>query len=276
MSSDIKNSAFSCIGSLLVNIGLILVFGVVLMIFASQLTQATEREFARKQVAGEVPVGLSLTTIEPPAEEDGAPQNDAPEADFEAVLPDSGEEEQAGPAELVSIAAALTAVEAQKRQPNRLVIPILELDAPVKAAELLTWQEGTQLYTQWAVPDEFAVGWHGDSAPLGEVGNTVLNGHHNVHGAVFRDLINLPVGEEIIIYNGDQTFTYRVTNTELFRNQGLPLRERLANGRWFHSTEDERLTLTTCWPYTSNTHRLVVVAHPVDGEGFAQAGGGGH
>ena len=173
------------------------------------------------------------------------------------------------------MAAAPAAVEAQKRQPTRLVIPMLELDAPVKAAELLTWQEGTKLYTQWTVPDEFAVGWHGDSAPLGEVGNTVLNGHHNVHGEVFRDLINLPVGEEIIIYDGDQPFTYRVTNMELLRNQGVPLRERLANGRWFHSTEDERLTLSTCWPYTSNTHRLVVVAHLVDGEGLAQAGGGG-
>jgi sortase A len=272
MGSNIKNRAFSCVGSLLVNLGLVLVFGVVLVIFASQMTQEAEREFARKQAAGAVPVGPALNSIELPAEGDGAPQNDAPQADVEAVLPDT-EEEPAGPAELVSMAAAPAAVEAQKRQPTRLVIPMLELDAPVKAAELLTWQEGDKLYTQWTVPEEFAAGWHGDSAPLGEVGNTVLNGHHNVHGEVFRDLINLPAGEEIIIYDGDQPFTYQVTNMELLRNQGVPLRERLANGRWFHSTEDERLTLTTCWPYTSNTHRLVVVAHPVDGKGLAQAGG---
>lgn len=276
MASDVKNSAFSCIGSLLVNIGLVLVFGVVLMIFASQMTQATEREFARKQAAGEVPVGPTLNKIVPPAEEDDAPQNDTLQADVEAVLPDPGvEEEPSVPAELVSMAAAPAVIEAQKRQPTRLVIPMLELDAPVKAAELLTWQEGTNLYSQWAVPDEFAAGWHGDSAPLGEVGNTVLNGHHNVHGEVFRDLINLPVGEEIVIFDDDQSFTYRVTNTELLRNQGASLTERLANGRWFHSTEDERLTLTTCWPYSSNTHRFVVVAHPVDGDGLAQASRGG-
>jgi LPXTG-site transpeptidase (sortase) family protein len=276
MGSHIKNNAFSCIGSLLVNIGLILVFGVVLATFASQMTRAAEREFARKQAAGEVPEESMLKTIESPAEGYGAPQNDTPEMDVEAVLPDPEvEEESAGPVVLVSKTAAPATVEAQKRQPTRLVIPMLELDAPVKAAELLTWQEGTKLYTQWAVPDEFAAGWHGDSAPLGEVGNTVLNGHHNVYGEVFRDLIYLPVGEEIIIYDGDQPFTYRVTNMELLRNEGIPLRERLANGRWFHSTEDERLTLTTCWPYTSNTHRLVVVAYPVDGEGLAQMDGGG-
>lgn len=245
------------------------------MFFASQMTQAAEWEFARMQAAGEVPVGQALDSVELPAEGNSTLQNDAPEADVEAMLSDPEvEEESAGPAELVSLAAAPAAVEAQKRQPTRLVIPILELDAPVKAAELLTWQEGTKLYTQWKVPDEFAAGWHGDSASLGEVGNTVLNGHHNLHGEVFRDLIDLPVGEEIIIYDGQQPFTYQVTNMELLRNQGLPLKERLANGRWFHSTEDERLTLITCWPYTSNTHRLVVVAHPVDGEGLAQAGGG--
>lgn len=272
MGTNIKNSAFSCFGSLLVTIGLILVFGVVLVIFASQMTQAAEREFARKQAAAAEAVGPALNTIEPPAAVEEPAQNAPPEA----VLPDPEVvEEPASPAELVSMAAAPTPAEAQKSLPTRLVIPMLELDAPVKPAELLTWQEGNKRYSQWTVPDEFAAGWHGDSAPLGEVGNTVLNGHHNVHGEVFRDLINLPVGEEIIIYDDNQPFTYRVTNMELLRNQGVSLRERLANGRWIHSTEDERLTLVTCWPYTSNTHRLVIVAHPVDGEGLAQAGGGG-
>lgn len=26
---------------------------------------------------------------------------------------------------------------------------------------------------------------------------------------------------------------------------------------------DERLTFVTCWPYTNNTHRVIVVAEPV-------------
>ena len=39
-----------------------------------------------------------------------------------------------------------------------------------------------------AVPDFFAAGWHTDSTPPGFPGNTVLNGHHNIYGEVFRDL----------------------------------------------------------------------------------------
>ena len=31
-------------------------------------------------------------------------------------------------------------------------------------------------------------------------------------------------------------------------------------------TTDERITLITCWPYTSNTHRLIIVAKPIEPE----------
>jgi len=37
---------------------------------------------------------------------------------------------------------------------------------------------------------------------------------------------------------------------------------RQENARWIAPTDDERLTLVTCWPYTNNTHRVVVVAKP--------------
>jgi sortase (surface protein transpeptidase) len=30
------------------------------------------------------------------------------------------------------------------------------------------------------------------------------------------------------------------------------------------STDDERLTLVTCWPADSNTHRLIIVARAVE------------
>jgi sortase A len=34
------------------------------------------------------------------------------------------------------------------------------------------------------------------------------------------------------------------------------------NARWIEPTEDERLTLVSCWPYETNAYRLVVVARP--------------
>jgi len=39
---------------------------------------------------------------------------------------------------------------------------------------------------------------------------------------------------------------------------------RRQNARWIAPTTDERLTLVTCWPYTGNSHRLIIVAKPAD------------
>jgi sortase A len=47
------------------------------------------------------------------------------------------------------------------------------------------------------------------------------------------------------------------------KERGEPVEARRQNARWMNPTEDERLTMITCWPYTSNTHRLIVVAKPV-------------
>ena len=35
--------------------------------------------------------------------------------------------------------------------------------------------------------------------------------------------------------------------------------QRLANARYIQPTGDARVTLVTCWPYWTNTHRVVVV-----------------
>ncbi|MCS6962618.1 MAG: sortase, partial [Thermoflexus sp.] len=62
----------------------------------------------------------------------------------------------------------------------------------------------------------------------------------------------------------------KVREKHIIPERGRPLSERLANARWIQVTEDERLTLITCWPYTSNTHRLIVIARPLplqDGPG---------
>ena len=51
-----------------------------------------------------------------------------------------------------------------------------------------------QNYLEWAAPNRFAAGWQQGSAPLGVVGNTVLNGHNNIHGDVFARLGGRPPG----------------------------------------------------------------------------------
>jgi sortase A len=37
---------------------------------------------------------------------------------------------------------------------------------------------------------------------------------------------------------------------------------RLENAKWIGPFNEERLTLITCWPFNSNTHRLIVIAKP--------------
>lgn len=148
-------------------------------------------------------------------------------------------------------------------QPERLVIPQINLDAPVDSIGLAQVISEDKTYYQWQVPTELKAGWHNTSAPLGESGNTVLNGHHNIHGEVFRYLENLAEGDEIFLYDQNQVYTYTVSLVEILPERDQSLEVRMKNAEWIAPTEDERITLVTCWPYEDNSHRLVVVAHPV-------------
>jgi LPXTG-site transpeptidase (sortase) family protein len=144
--------------------------------------------------------------------------------------------------------------------PDRLVIPKIGLDAPVHVAPRLTIQVGQDLLGFWSAPNEYAVGWHEGSAFLGETGNTVLSGHHNIYGGVFARLVELAPGDEITVYSGGLEFHYVVSQVMKLEERGVPLEQRIQNARWILPSTDERLTLVTCWPITSNTHRLIIVA----------------
>jgi LPXTG-site transpeptidase (sortase) family protein len=148
-------------------------------------------------------------------------------------------------------------------QPQRLEIPSLNVDVAIRRVGLVPVSSGGRMFFQWAVPSGYEVGWHESSAPLGTPGNTVLNGHNNIYGEVFRDLIDLSVGEEIIVHDSEGARVYQVEQQELLAENGQPLSVRLENARWIEPTSDERVTLVSCWPYATNSHRLIVVARPV-------------
>jgi len=145
--------------------------------------------------------------------------------------------------------------------PDRLVIPRLGLDAPVEPVGMTPSAVAGGVF-EWEVPDHRAAGWLNTSAPFGLPGNTVLDGHHNVKGEVFRDLWTLQAGDEITLYAGEQLRRYRASQALILPEKDQPLEVRLANARYIQPSEDERLTLVTCWPYENNTHRTVVVALP--------------
>jgi LPXTG-site transpeptidase (sortase) family protein len=196
-----------------------------------------------------------------------SPQNQAVNP---ALSPGSGAGAGLNP-DITSRAGSLEAGVESANIPDRIVIPSIGLDGPIVPVGLIEIEYKLQTFQQWSAPDFFAAGWHSTSSTPGKVGNTVLNGHHNAFGEIFKDLAELEIGDLIYVYSGDQVFTYKVGLNTRFDERFRPVEERLENARWIMPSQDERLTIITCWPYESNTHRVVVVAIPVrDHSGITQ------
>lgn len=147
--------------------------------------------------------------------------------------------------------------------PDRIIVDRIALNVKVVPVGQHAITLGDQLYSQWDVPSQRAAGWHQNSGTLGVPGNVVLNGHHNVSGEVFRYLRVLEPGDLVTLESSGQQFRYIVVQTMTLAEQEQPVEVRRENARWILPTADERVTLITCWPYTSSTHRLVVIARPV-------------
>jgi len=145
--------------------------------------------------------------------------------------------------------------------PDELTIPAIALDTPVSLTTWVTDTQNGQVVSTWQVPG-FAAGWHINSALPGGNSNVVLSGHHNIDGEVFRYLVNLKAGDEIILHADGRDYYYAVTDKFILPEKDASPEQRLQNGKWILPTTDERLTLVTCYPYTNNTHRVIVVAKP--------------
>ena len=150
--------------------------------------------------------------------------------------------------------------------PVRLAIESINLDTPIVPSAIDFKKIAGKEYMQWIVPDEFAAGWHTTSALLGEPGNTVLNGHNNTNGEVFKSLDEVEVGDIITIESHASRFSYLITNKMILPEKYEDIDTRMSNAQWILPSVDERLTLISCWPFESNTHRVVIVARPLTRE----------
>lgn len=145
--------------------------------------------------------------------------------------------------------------------PTRLVIPRLNLDIPVVPVGVKTiWEAGRPRLVWDDVP--YAGGFHQTSAYPGNVGNTVINGHRDIKGAVFRHLDRLEPGDEITLYVGDLAYPYRVVEMLVVPETFASAQQRAENQRLIGYLPEERLTLVTCTPVGLATHRLLVIAKP--------------
>ncbi len=151
--------------------------------------------------------------------------------------------------------------------PIRLIIPSLDLDVPVIEVSWDVLFEAGTWQSRWQTADG-AAGHHRNSANPGEAGNVVISGHHNTRGEVFRAVSEIGQpgatfgeGDDIILVAEDgRQYTYRVTQWERFQEEGVSAEERQRHARYLAPTSDPILTLATCWPYESNSHRVVVIA----------------
>ena len=148
--------------------------------------------------------------------------------------------------------------------PDRIIAKAIGLDASVTE---MGWQvveswNGEQI-SEWDLPEEKA-GWHRNSARPGEGSNIVISGHNaSTGGQVFANLDELQVGDEITLWNAEQkTFSYRVVDKTIVRTFAISEEADQYLRTVIEPTPREQLTLITCWPSWTNTHRLIVIAEP--------------
>jgi sortase A len=122
-------------------------------------------------------------------------------------------------------------------------VAILEIE---KIGIKLPVAEGVDLATL-----KFALGHMPKTASLGSVGNAVVAGHRShSFGTYFNRLNEVEVGDTIKVTTGGQTYTYEVYETLIVEPDDLSVLRGSSN----HKV----ITLITCHPLYTSTHRLIV------------------
>jgi len=116
-------------------------------------------------------------------------------------------------------------------------------------------------FAEWDSPGA-AVGWVVTSALPDTAGNVILYGHNNMYGSVFRDLWKLKPGDAATLQTGQGTRQYLVDRVLLLPMLNANSAQRQAYLAYLEQTDEPRLTLISCWPPESNTHRVVAIAYP--------------
>jgi len=122
--------------------------------------------------------------------------------------------------------------------PTRIVIPAITIDALIVEGD-----RPEQL--------KLGVGHYLNGVDPGERGNMVLSAHNDIYGETFRHLDDLELGDEVIVYAGEQPFRYIVKAKQIVDEDQVSV---------LASTTTPVTTLISCYPYMVDTHRIVVVA----------------
>ncbi|MDO9300363.1 MAG: sortase [Anaerolineales bacterium] len=115
---------------------------------------------------------------------------------------------------------------------------------------------------EWDSPDS-NVGWVITSALPDETGNVILYGHNNLYEKIFENLADLAQGDRVYLQTGNQRWEYKVRNVLLLPVIGASREQLNKYQKYLQPTQDARVTLISCWPPISNTHRVVVIGQRV-------------
>ncbi len=144
----------------------------------------------------------------------------------------------------------------EEPRPLHIIIPAIDLESNIIDLNIL-WDGET---AEWETADR-AVGFHVGSATPGEIGNTVMSGHVNSpfagEGSIFARLDEIaPLlrrGEivDIMVMAGGDVFLYRATDTTVVLPEDVDV---------FDYSDSPTLSLVTCAPATTYSHRFIVNA----------------
>ena len=135
-----------------------------------------------------------------------------------------------------------------------------------KTIEAVGWRQVMQpngnLISEWEVAQD-VVGWHVNSALPNTGGNIVLAGHNSIYGAVFQDLHKLIRGDVATVQYNGIFHRYRIDEVEIMNYQNASAAEQDAVFQHIQPSMTDKLTLISCFPDFSTSHRVVVKASPI-------------
>ncbi|MBO9365357.1 MAG: sortase [Roseiflexus sp.] len=193
--------------------------------------------------------------------------SDAEPAPFVAPLPFIAPRLNTGEGQLVSNVPDIVRPSVAS-QISRIIIPSIGVDSKVVEVGWEVAEQNGQQVAVWQVA-EYAVGHHRGSANPGEGSNIVLAGHVGGYGKVFKDLINVKEGDQIILFASGQQYLYVVREQVMVHEEGVSPEQQAMNALYIAPTSEEMVTLVTCWPDRGPDkfkHRIIVRATPYGAE----------
>jgi len=150
----------------------------------------------------------------------------------------------------------------QPQPPTRLAIPKIKVNSAVRQVAVVVTGDSLNPTVSWPELKK-GVGHDSDSANPGQAGNIILLGHNNTAGEVFRNLGKLSKGDIVHVYTRDTKFSYAVDSLDIVPAKVATDQDKQIHAFYLGPKSEETLTLVSCWPYSTYTHRIYVVAKPI-------------